>query len=223
MSAALLGAAGFVVLHLALTTATGQRLDARAVASTFKLTPGWLIVGLGWGARGPVIAALAALMAVLALIAAVHRRWRACLAAALIPVVAVPISYLVRTSWPVLAAPGFSEQTYPSTHASSGLAAVVGVLILWPTWPRPRVQLTSAVVAVAILWGNVASHAHRVADVVGSTLLIGAVTALVLSLVGPAWPAAARRRLREQPAVTHPPPAASWPGRRPPGPRPPRS
>jgi membrane-associated phospholipid phosphatase len=79
----------------------------------------------------------------------------------------------------------FPDNSLPSTHAIAAAALVAAVLLLWP-WPRPWwLPNTAGVVLLLVAVGNIVSQAHRPSDVIASFLLVGAVTAAVLAVVGP--------------------------------------
>ncbi|WP_125206526.1 MULTISPECIES: hypothetical protein [Isoptericola] len=88
---------------------------------------------------------------------------------------------------------GYAYNTFPSTHATVAAALGLATIVLWPArtrlgWTRMR-AVTLATVALACLV-NVATFAHRPADVVGSLLLV----ACLASLVGAAAPSLVQPR-----------------------------
>jgi membrane-associated phospholipid phosphatase len=99
----------------------------------------------------------------------------------------VPLGPYLRDE--LLSRPRFDEEPFPlnslpSTHATAAAALTVAVLLLWPC-PRPWWLFNAAgVVLLLVAIGNVVSQAHRPSDVVASFLLVGALAAGALALVG---------------------------------------
>jgi membrane-associated phospholipid phosphatase len=103
----------------------------------------------------------------------------------------VPLGIWLRND--VLVRPAFTPETFPqnslpSTHAVAAAALVAAVLLLWPGRPPWWLPNAAGVVLLLVGIGNVISQAHRPSDVVASFLLVGAVAAAGMSLVGaPRW------------------------------------
>lgn len=131
-------------------------------------------------ARPRIMVILAPVVVVLTLLAGVRTRWRQASAAVLVVTVAPLLAFAVR-SQELIGAPGGA---FPSNHTTVGLALLVGVVLAWPVRVVGWGLFAAAVVAICILVGNVSWYAHAPRDVVGSLVLVAAVTAAVLALFG---------------------------------------
>jgi hypothetical protein len=173
--------AAFVLLYwLAVHTRQGQLYDAG-------------FFGRVWGlravsgrvpelARATLPTLLLGATAVPAVLAVTGRRWRRLLAAVLVVTVASAAAQVLKHQ--VLARPdlgdhGYVENSYPSGHVAVVAALCVAVVLLWPGGPTRYVVGGGAAVAVLGAAADVASFAHRPSDVVGSLLLVAAVSAAV--------------------------------------------
>ena len=76
------------------------------------------------------------------------------------------------------------QAAFPSNHAALGLSLLVAVMLVWPTRIGRRAIFAGGVAALCVALGNVSWYAHQPRDVVGSSLLVGAVTASVIALLG---------------------------------------
>ncbi|MFV2144746.1 phosphatase PAP2 family protein [Isoptericola sp. G70] len=132
---------------------------------------------------------LAAVVVMLGVLALVRRRWAAVTTALLVVAVSTVAAYGLRQ---VLDRPGAGTglsggpdvNTFPSTHVAATTALVLAVVLLWPREPTPAVLTGAAFLVVAAALGSVVNHAHRPGDVVGSVLLVAAVTATALGVLG---------------------------------------
>lgn len=131
-------------------------------------------------ARPRIMVILAPVVVVLTLLAGVRTRWRQASAAVLVVTVAPLLAFAVR-SQELIGGPGGA---FPSNHTTVGLALLVGVVLAWPVRVVAWGLFAAAVVALCILVGNVSWYAHAPRDVVGSLVLVAAVTAAVLALFG---------------------------------------
>ncbi|MEL7976752.1 phosphatase PAP2 family protein [Isoptericola sp. F-RaC21] len=193
-------ALGFVALYLlAVRTEVGQQLDDDALAATATL----------WDATVPltrlVRAALPLLLAAVVLVplarAVGARAWRRLAAAALVVGVSVLGSQLLKhvlLDRPDLGHQSIPENSYPSGHMAAVTALCVAVVLLWPGGASRAVVAGWSLVALVAVAVNVVSFAHRPSDVLGSLLLVGAVTAATWwgLRLGEAAPVPARGRGR---------------------------
>ncbi|MEN5074871.1 phosphatase PAP2 family protein [Isoptericola cucumis] len=172
-----LGLAFAALYLLAVRTDAGQRLDDEALAATASL----------WDAAVPVTrlvrAALPLLLAAVVLVplarAVGARAWRRLAAAALVVGVSALGSQLLKhvlLDRPDLGHQAIPENSYPSGHVAAVTALCVAVVLLWPGGASRAVVAGWSVVALVAGAANVVSFAHRPADVLGSLLLVGAVT-----------------------------------------------
>lgn len=191
----LAAALAFVLADLLLCrTRPGQRLDAAAFSLVLNTLPAPLKALFGTMARPALVLAIAAVLVWLG--ARSLRTEPRRVAVAALCLVAVPIAYGIRTSWdrPDLGVPGYLPNTYPSTHATAGIAILIACLVLWPRRLGRVEGWAAMVITLVFLVGNVSEHAHRPADVLGSALLALAAAALASGLVDvpllrlrPAW------------------------------------
>lgn len=186
-------ALAFAASYLLLVcTASGQAFDVYAFRVVYGLVPaGWPATVVAEFARAAVVFGLAAGTLVLGVAAVGRRAWGRVLASVATVAVSVPLGLWLRED--VLSRPRFTEEAFPqnsmpSNHAIAAAALVVAVVLLWPT-PRPWWLVnTAGVVLLLVAVGNIESQAHRPSDVVASFLLVGAVAAAGLVVVGPARP-----------------------------------
>jgi membrane-associated phospholipid phosphatase len=177
---------------LMVATARGQAADVAIFRIVFGTVPaGWPAALVGGFARAAVIVLLAAVVLVLGVAAVGRRAWGA-LAGALLTV-AVSVGVGVRLRNDALVRPAFTDEAFPqnsmpSTHAVAAAALVAAVLLLWPGRPPWWLPNTAGVVLLLVAVGNIVSQAHRPSDVLASFLLVGAVAAAAMALVGaPRW------------------------------------
>lgn len=178
-------AVGSALLFVALGWGLGHvskaaRVDGVLTSAVLDYLPSAPRRGLDELARPLVIVALAPLAVVLALLAVVRRAFRRVLAAVLIAVV----SPVLALGLPLRRVLGVSGDHYPSDHATTALALLVAVVVLWPSPVGRRGLLVAAAVGVATALGNVTWYAHRVGDVVGAVLLVASVSGVAFTLTG---------------------------------------
>jgi membrane-associated phospholipid phosphatase len=171
----------FVTLYwLAVRTSAGQLYDAGFFGR----------VGALRALSGPAPAlmretspyVLAGAVCVPAVLAVASRRWRRLAGASLVIVVATAGAHVLK-DWllirPDLGDHGYAQNSFPSAHVAVVAALCVAVVLLWPDQPTWPVVTGAAGVAVLAAAANVVSYAHRPSDVVGSLLLVAAVTVAV--------------------------------------------
>ena len=166
-------------------TAPGRWLDQQVYNSVLDGLPSTVRIGLADLSRPVVPLVLIAALVVLVPIALARGWWRE-VGAAMVVALSVPATQLLRSS--VLPPGGVAvdgSNGYPSTHAVLGLAALVSVALLWPRPPGTVERWVLAVLAVVIPVGNVTWYAHRPADVLGSTLLVLALTCVAWGAFAP--------------------------------------
>jgi len=198
---ALIAATAFVLVALASTrTGAGVSLDATLRGWILNGLPAPLRQGLDRLARPLVIVVLAPTVVVLALLALVRRGWNRAVAGVVVPAAATFVALELR----VRDVFGIGGDAFPSNHAAAGLGLLVGVAVVWPR-PMTRGGLVGvAVAAFCIALGNVTFYAHQPRDVVGSVLLVAAVSAATFAVVGGDSPnlgpevGASRRTARDQ-------------------------
>lgn len=172
---------GLVVTALVSTrTGAGRWLDDAVRDWVLNEVPGSLRLALSDLARPLVIVVLAPVVVVLALLAFVRRGWRRAVAGVVVPAAATLLALQAR----VADVFGIGDDAFPSNHAAAGLGLLVGVALVWPRRVTRRGLVVLAVAGFCIGLGNVSWHAHHPRDVVGSFLLVVAVTALVFAVLG---------------------------------------
>ena len=178
---AVAAASAFVLVAL-VSTRTGAGVSADEDVRNWVLNalPGSLRQGLDRLARPLVIVALAPAVLVLALLALVRRAWRRSLAGVVIPAASTLIALELR----VRDVFGIGGDAFPSNHAAAGLGLLVGVAVVWPRPVTWRGLAGVAVAAFCIALGNVTWYAHQPRDVVGSALLVAAVSAATFAVLG---------------------------------------
>jgi membrane-associated phospholipid phosphatase len=183
-------ALGFVASYLFLVcTPWGQAMDVLTFRVVYELVPGgWVANVIAIFARAAVVYALAALVLIFGAAAVGRHAWAPLLAAMATVAVSLPLGLWLRED--VLVRPQLSEEAFPqnsmpSNHATAAAALVVAVLLLWPPRRPWWLANTAGVVLLLVAVGNIVSQAHRPSDVVASFLLVGAVAAATLALVGP--------------------------------------
>lgn len=185
-------------------TAWGQQADADATSAILDASGDVVGTAMAVLARPLVIIVLAACLVVLLPLALARLRFGAAAAAVVVPATTIPAAYHLRDSVltrPHLGVRGYEYNTFPSTHATTAIALLVAVLLLWPR-PLDHGDLTRAGFVVSlVLIGNVTSYAHRPADVVGSLLLVCGATLVAVAVLGfrPPWPKPRRARRRSAP------------------------
>jgi membrane-associated phospholipid phosphatase len=178
-------AACYVVM---VRTAPGQAADVAAFRVLFGLVPGgWPAALVSEFARAASIVVLAAVAVVIGVVAVGRRSWRAVVVASLTVAGSVWLTRWLRDDLlerPRFSSEAFPQNSMPSTHAAAAGALVAAVLLLWPgrrPWWLPN---TAGVVLLLVAVGNIVSQAHRPSDVVASFLLVGAVGAAAVAMVG---------------------------------------
>lgn len=181
--------AGFGVAYFVMVrTAPGQTADERIFLLVFGLIPaGWPAELVTSFARAICVVILAVVAVFLGVAAAGRRAWRPLLAGVLTTAGAMAVSAYMRDA---LSRPRFTDETFPlnslpSSHATAAAALTVTVLMLWPRrWPWWLLN-AAGVLLLLVAFGNIVGQAHRPSDVAASFLLVGAVAAAALALVGP--------------------------------------
>lgn len=168
------------------TTEAGQRADAATLGATewYRVKLG----GLEYHLRrlAPLVAVAAAGAALV--YAGIRRRWHDLLWAAALPVVGYGLAGVLRNY--VLARPELGDFAYPVNTLPTGrVVATVACLVVavWlapPSWWRSPLIVGSALLAAVVGTAQVATFAHRYADVIASALLVG--------VLAPLWPIARR-------------------------------
>ncbi len=194
---ALAAACLFGLTYLVLCrTRLGQELDSRVFTLVLEATPSALARLLATLARPSLLVGMGTALGLLVLRSLLSAPRRVGIAVA--GLLAVPLGLWVRQSWrrPDLGVGGYLDNTFPSTHATAGIALLLGLLVLWPRpLGRPEAWGAGAVAAVVLL-GNLSEHDHRPADVLGSALLALAVAAAAAALLGEPLARLARGRGR---------------------------
>ncbi len=182
-SALLLGALGgaFVLLYVvAVRTTTGQRLDAGSFAGVVVLHDAAWPFFAALRTELPLVLAGAAL--VLAVLAVLAGAWRRLAAAVIVPAVSAAGAQLLKQhllARPGLGDHGYPENSYPSGHAAVVAALCIGIVLLWPGGAGRAMVAVGTGVALLGAAANVVTYAHRPSDVLGSLLLVAAVTVAV--------------------------------------------
>ncbi|MGW5242042.1 hypothetical protein ACWEOW_24185 [Monashia sp. NPDC004114] len=190
---------GFVLTALiAVRTSPGSRVDQLFADVVHNGLPAWPRQALDAFARPIVIVVLAPVALVLALLALARRAWLRALAGTVIAV-ASPLLALDLRDRQALGVPG---DAFPSNHAAAAFGLLVAVVVLWPV----RVGVVGLRVAlggaVAIGLGNVSWYAHAPRDVLGSALIVLAISAALFALLGGDTPNVREWRiLGERPTV----------------------
>jgi membrane-associated phospholipid phosphatase len=186
-------------------TVWGQQADA--VATSGILDGSGDVVGPAMAAlaRPLLIVALAGCLVVLLLLALARLRFGAAAASVVVPATTIPAAYHLRDSMlsrPHLGVRGYDYNTFPSTHATTAIALLVAVLLVWPRPLDHRDLSRAGFVVSLVLIGNVTSYAHRPADVVGSLLLVCGSTLIAVALLGFRPPRPRPRRALRRSAPT---------------------
>ncbi|MDN5790689.1 MAG: phosphatase PAP2 family protein [Micrococcales bacterium] len=171
----------FGLLYLVgIHTASGRWVDEALHRSLVETLPISVRQGLMLAGRLLTPLVLALVASALALRAVWLRRWRPVGEAVLITVISVIAAYALRTEWlPRVASAVTDRNGYPSTHAAAGLSLLTAVAILWFRRPGALGRVVFGFVALLVMLGNVTWQAHRPLDVIGSALLVTAVTCVV--------------------------------------------
>lgn len=177
-----MGALLATVLLVGVFTRPGQVADGAVATAIYDSLPASLRLALDGLARPRLPLLLAPVAVLLFLLALVRRRWVEALAAAVLP------PTIVLTRWlredvilrPQLGVPGYTDNTFPSTHATGGYVVVTALALLWPSRGNRVVRLMLWAITLVIAVGNVAWYAHRPSDVVGSYAMVQLVAALAL-------------------------------------------
>lgn len=197
-------AAAVLAYAVLVRTRPGQLLDAELLSAIFDATPTPVAEALAALARPLLFYVLVPLVALLALLALARGRWAAALAAVVVAATPTPIALNLREyvlTRPDLGVRGYDHNTFPSTHAAAAFGLLAALLLVWPRPVERRDAGRAAFVAALVLLGNVTSHAHRPADVLGSLLLVCAVAFLAVAVLGfrRATPRPRRARRRSAP------------------------
>jgi membrane-associated phospholipid phosphatase len=197
-------AASALAYAVLVRTSPGQALDADLMTAVLNALPGPAGAALAVVARPLLFYVLVPLVAVLTLLALARGRWAAALAATVVAATPAPLSLHLREHMltrPDLDVRGYDYNTFPSTHAAAAFGLLAALLLVWPRAADRGDVSRAAFVAALVLLGNVTSYAHRPADVLGSLLLVCAVTALTVAVLGfrPATPRRRRARPRSSP------------------------
>jgi len=180
LAAVVLGLLFLAGAWLSLRTGTGARLDDDVRDTVLNTIGERVRQDLSTLARPLVIVVLGPLLVLLVLLAVVRRAWRRALAAVIVPIASTGVTLWLHREDPF----GTGEAAFPSNHASLGLSLLVAVMLVWPA-PIGRWGLfTGGIAALCVGLGNVSWYAHQPRDVVGSALLVGAVTTAVVALLG---------------------------------------
>jgi membrane-associated phospholipid phosphatase len=173
--------AAFVLVYwLAVRTHQGQLYDARFFGWVGGLRR--LSGPLPELVRQAMPLVLVGATCVPAVLTIAGRRWRRLVAAVLVVAVACVAAQLLKhevLTRPDLGDHGYVENSYPSGHVAVVAALCVAVVLLWPGGPNRYVVIGAATVAGLTAVADVVSFAHRPSDVVGSLLLVAAVTVAV--------------------------------------------
>jgi hypothetical protein len=173
--------AAFVLVYwLAVRTHQGQLYDEGFFGRAAGLR----------GVSGPVPALTRQAMPLLlvgacgvpAMLAIAGHRWRRLAGAALVVGIASGGAQLLKHHLfvrPDLGVHGYLENSYPSGHVAVVAALCVAVVLLWPGGPNRYVAAGGAAVAGLTAVSDVLSFAHRPSDVLGSLLLVAAVSVAV--------------------------------------------
>ena len=162
------------------TTEAGQMLDASTFGSTEALR-GELEPLVRLARRAiPLAAVLAGGVAILA--AAMRRRWAAAAWGAALPVASYLLCLALRDVLlprPYLGDFAYDYNSFPSAHMAVTVASLATAYALAPRalqgwWTAVAMSIGASLAGIA----QVASFAHRVSDVVGAALLVGALGAL---------------------------------------------
>jgi membrane-associated phospholipid phosphatase len=181
--AILVGATGSLILlgFVAARTTHGALLDQAAGDAVLNAVPSALGEWLGDASRSTVIIVLVPLAALLGILTLLRLDWRRLLAGLVIGSGPGALALALRIRDPLR----LPTEGFPSDHAALALGLVLAIAILWPTPLNRMGWITTALIAMSIALGNVTSHAHTPADVVGSSLLVVGVAAATLTVLGP--------------------------------------
>ena len=175
-----LGLLFFAAAWLTLRTGTGARLDAGVRDTVLNTIDERVREDLSTLARPLVIVLLGPLVLFLVLLALVRGSWLRALAGIIVPLASTALALWLRSEDPLHT----GQSAFPSNHAAIGLSLLVAVLIVWPRRINQWGLFAGAIAALCVGLGNVSWYAHQPRDVVGSALLVGAVTALTVALLG---------------------------------------
>jgi membrane-associated phospholipid phosphatase len=165
---------------LTLRTGTGVRLDDDVRDTVLNTIGERVRQDLSTLARPLVIVVLGPLMVLLVLLALVRGAWRRAVAAVIVVVASTGLTLWLRREDPFET----GQAAFPSNHASLGLGLLVAVMLVWPTRIGRWGLFAGGIAALCVGVGNVSWYAHQPRDVVASALLVGAVTAAVIALLG---------------------------------------
>jgi hypothetical protein len=171
----------FVLTALvAVRTSAGTRVDQLFADAVHNGLPAVLRQAIDSFARPLVIVVLAPVALVLAMLALARRAWRRALAGTVIAVASPLLALDLRDRQAL----GVPPDAFPSNHAAAAFGLLVAVVVLWPV-PVGVVGLRVALgVALAIGIGNVSWYAHQPRDVLGSALLVLAISAGMFAVLG---------------------------------------
>lgn len=190
VTGAVLAAALGLLYVWTVRTADGQSADIVLFAALQDLNP--TLGPLATVLRPALLPSAALVCAALGILALVGRRRSALAAAVLVVALSVLSTRVLKDvllERPYLGEHGYTVNTFPSGHVSATLALLVAAVVLCPTtWGRAArtVGLLVVVASGAATCGaSLLGHAHRPGDVAGAVLLVGAVTALTIVILGP--------------------------------------
>lgn len=174
--------AAFALLYVVIVRlAPGQEIDDNSFGALAALHGRFSGPANLFRAAASVLVLVAAV--VLGIGALVRRRFRNALDAAAIVVASVVLSEVLKSvvlQRPHLGIEGYDQNTFPSGHVALALSAAVAVAVLLPTLRRCWPVLFLVVLIVAMIsWTSIVSYAHRPSDVIGGSLVVGAVASTV--------------------------------------------
>lgn len=170
-----------LVYVLMIRVGLGQQIDTGSFGAVSMLNA--LFTGSANLFRVAAPMLLTVVGVVLGIWALVRRRFGDALRAVAIVVCSVGLSQVLKDlvlQRPRLGANGYDQNTFPSGHVALALSAAVAIAIVLPASRWRWLALLSVVLAVSMVsWASVVSYAHRPSDVIGGSLLVGAVSSAV--------------------------------------------
>jgi len=175
------GTCCFVFVALASSrSAAGVRIDLAVRDWLLNRPPEAVRLAMDHLARPLIIVVLAPIVVLLALLAVVRRGWRRAVAGLFVPAAATALALKV----PGRQILGIDLGGFPSHHAVAGLALLVGVAVVWPRPVTRRGLVALAAAGLVVCLGNVTGYAHQPRDVLGSVMLVLAVSAAAFAVLG---------------------------------------
>lgn len=161
-------------------TPGGQLADIAVFGPLHWLSESGLVVA---GAVRDVLMFTAAVVAVvLAVVALLQGRWRDVMTATAFAVVATGVALVLKAALPrpYFADFGYVENTFPSGRTAAVVAALVAAMWLLQDGRRRHWAVAVfSLVGAAHAFLSVMTFAHRPSDVLGATLLVGGIAALI--------------------------------------------